>query len=233
MSNKGEKKLRHIAFIMDGNGRWAQSRGLPREIGHSEGAKTFRKIVDICGKMDLEAITFYAFSTENWKRPSQEIDAIMSLFKTYLLDSFEEIASNDVRIVFLGDRSAYSEKIQNLMNRVEAQSQNNRLILNVAVNYGGQQEIVSAANRAFLQKGAPISCEDIEQNLDTALSPRPDLIIRTAGEMRLSNFLLWQCAYSEFYFSNVLWPDFGETELMRAVDNYFGRERRYGGLAGN
>ena len=230
MSSKTEKVLNHIAFIMDGNGRWAQKRGLPREMGHREGAKTFRKIVDLCGEKNLEAITFYAFSTENWKRPKTEIDAITTLFQKYLLDSFSEIVKNDVRIIFLGDRSVYSPKIQNLMNRVEQDSFNNHLILNIAVNYGGRQEIVRAANRAFSMKNAPITLEDISENLYTAQSGDPDFIIRTAGEMRISNFLLWQSAYSEFYFCDTLWPDFGEADLNLAIDSYFGRERRFGGI---
>ncbi len=230
MSSKTEKVLNHIAFIMDGNGRWAQKRGLPREMGHREGAKTFRKIVDLCGEKNLEAITFYAFSTENWKRPKTEIDAITTLFQKYLLDSFSEIVKNDVRIIFLGDRSVYSPKIQNLMNCVEQDSFNNHLILNIAVNYGGRQEIVRAANRAFSMKNAPITLEDISENLYTAQSGDPDLIIRTAGEMRISNFLLWQSAYSEFYFCDTLWPDFSEADLNLAIDSYFGRERRFGGI---
>ncbi len=230
MSSKTEKVLNHIAFIMDGNGRWAQKRGLPREMGHREGAKTFRKIVDLCGEKNLEAITFYAFSTENWKRPKTEIDAITTLFQKYLLDSFSEIVKNDVRIIFLGDRSVYSPKIQNLMNCVEQDSFNNHLILNIAVNYGGRQEIVRAANRAFSMKNTPITLEDISENLYTAQSGDPDLIIRTAGEMRISNFLLWQSAYSEFYFCDTLWPDFSEADLNLAIDSYFGRERRFGGI---
>ena len=230
MSSKTEKVLNHIAFIMDGNGRWAQKRGLPREMGHREGAKTFRKIVDLCGEKNLEAITFYAFSTENWKRPKTEIDAITTLFQKYLLDSFSEIVKNDVRIIFLGDRSVYSPKIQNIMNCVEQDSFNNHLILNIAVNYGGRQEIVRAANRAFSMKNTPITLEDISENLYTAQSGDPDLIIRTAGEMRISNFLLWQSAYSEFYFCDTLWPDFSEADLNLAIDSYFGRERRFGGI---
>ncbi|MBO4264870.1 MAG: di-trans,poly-cis-decaprenylcistransferase [Clostridia bacterium] len=225
------KPPRHIAFIMDGNGRWAKMRNMPRENGHKEGAKTFRKVVDMCKDRGIDAITFYAFSSENWKRPKHEVDAIMLLFRDYLIDALDEIVKNDVRIVFLGDRTPLAQKLITLMDEVEQKSKNNKLLLNIAINYGGKQEIVTAVNKALKEGKTEITEEDIQNNLYTVLSGDPDLIVRTGGEIRISNYLIWQSAYSEFYFTDVLWPDFDEKELDKAIGAYMSRQRRFGGLA--
>ncbi len=225
-------KLSHIAFIMDGNGRWASRRGLPREAGHVAGAKSFRRLVEYCADRGLAAITFYAFSTENWKRPKPEVDAILKLLDTYIEDALANLAKHQVRIRFLGDKSVLTPALQEKMCHLEEISQQNPLLLQIAFNYGGRAEIVHAVNHA-LKMGAqdrPITEGDIEANLYTVGAPDPDLIVRTAGELRLSNFLMWQSAYSEFYFADCLWPDFSPKELEKAIDAYLTRHRRYGGL---
>ncbi len=225
-----EGKLSHIAFIMDGNGRWAKQRALPRESGHVVGAKTFRNLVEYCSKRGLKAITFYAFSTENWKRPAHEVQSILKLLDTYLDDAIANLAENAVRVKFLGDLSvlppALSEKMQNL----ERISQKNELLLQIAFNYGGRAEIVHAVNCALAAGKGGVTEEEIEANLYTDNTYPPDLIVRTAGEKRLSNFLLWQSAYSEFYFADCLWPDFTPAELEKAIGDYLTRTRRFGGL---
>ncbi len=225
-------KLSHIAFIMDGNGRWASRRGLPREAGHVAGAKSFRRLVEYCADRGLTAITFYAFSTENWKRPKPEVDAILKLLDTYMEDALANLAKHQVRIRFLGDKSVLTPALQEKMCHLEKISQANPLLLQIAFNYGGRAEIVHAVNCALKEDGQvrPITEADIEANLYTTGAPDPDLIVRTAGELRLSNFLMWQSAYSEFYFADCLWPDFSPKELEKAIDAYLTRHRRYGGL---
>lgn len=234
------KLPQHIGIIMDGNGRWAEKRGLPRSEGHKAGAKTFRKICDYANKIGIKVVTFYAFSTENWKRPAEEVEAIMDLFRDFLgeaEDRQEENRSKGMRLQFIGDRSALPKDIVSLIERSESLSHDaNKTVVNLAVNYGGRAEIVSAVRKAAqrVQSGeitADELCEeDIENNLYTAHLPMPDLIIRPSGEYRLSNFLVWQAAYSELWFSDILWPDFSEADLDKAILDFCSRNRRFGGI---
>lgn len=225
-----DKGLKHIAFIMDGNGRWAKKRALPRQAGHKAGATAFEKTIDLCHKMGINYVTVYAFSTENWSRPKNEVDAIMNL-----LDSYIERAKEhpDVRYIFLGDKSVLESELREKMLKLEQDSQDNKLVLNIAFNYGGRAEIVNACNQLIKEGKTVVSEEDISKKLYTVASPDPDLIVRTANEYRISNFLLWQCAYSEFYFTKALWPDFNEAELIKAIESFNNRKRRYGGLNKN
>ena len=224
------KKLEHIAFIMDGNGRWATRRGMPREYGHTVGAQVFRKIAEYCFGGGIETVTIYAFSTENWSRPKREVDAIMNIFNSYLKTGMTEMAKNNVRVRFLGEKTPFSESQRETMEKLERDSAGNRFRLNVAVNYGGRAEIVNAVNRLAARGVTNFSEELIEGELYTAGQQDPDLIVRTAGEQRLSNFLMWQSAYSELYFTDVLWPDFSEGDVDAAVENYYSRKRNFGGV---
>ena len=219
----------HIAIIMDGNGRWAKKRGLPRKYGHSVGAKVFRKIATYCKEIGVKYITVYAFSTENWKRPKDEVDAIMALLSEYLDTALAEFEENEIRLCFLGDRAPLSDELKAKMAEVEEKSKKYTTICNIALNYGGRAEILRAA-QTLARSGEEITEESFTAQLYTAGQPDPDLIIRPSGELRLSNFLLWQCAYSEFYFTDLLWPDFTPAELDRAIADYNGRKRRYGGV---
>ncbi len=233
MSNKispAEAGIRHIAFIMDGNGRWAKKRGLPREHGHRFGVKAFREILDYCGAIDLSHVTFYAFSTENWKRPKREVNAILKLMDNYLTECEKKIDEYAFRIVFLGDKSAFDDKRRARMERLELQTVNRERVLNIALNYGGRDEIVHACNKLIASGKAEVSVSDFRDALYTAASPDPDLIIRTGGDLRISNFLLWQAAYAELYFTDVLWPDFGPAELDAAIVTFSTRKRRFGGV---
>lgn len=230
----------HIGIIMDGNGRWAKKRGLPRYEGHIEGAKTFRRIGEFAGDLGIKYITFYAFSTENWKRPQEEVDAIMQLFRDYLTEAEErsdESGEKGIRIRFIGDRKGIPADILKLMEENEAETEDrDSVTLNIAVNYGGRHEITEAV-RELAKKAASgeISPEDIDEamisdSLYTVGIPDPDLIIRPSGEYRLSNFLTWQSAYSELWFSDVLWPDFSEEDLVKALREFEKRNRRFGGV---
>ena len=225
---------------MDGNGRWAKQRGLPRSEGHKAGAKTFRAICDYGAELGIECLTFYAFSTENWKRPADEVAAIMNLFRDYLTEAEEREEENAVkgmRIRYIGDRTALPADIVDMIDKLEENSADKRTItINLAVNYGGRDEILQAV-RAVAQKvqagelkAQDITLNDIDGNLYTAGLPDPDLIIRPSGEYRLSNFLIWQSAYSEFWFSNILWPDFTPDDLDKAIIDYSKRNRRFGGV---
>lgn len=224
----------HIAIIMDGNGRWATKRGFPRTVGHAQGAKVFRKIVQYCIKIKLKAFTFYAFSSENWTRPDDEVGALMKMIDRYLDEMLVKFARYDVEVRFIGDISKFEEinfKMYTKMKDIQTKTLGKTMKLNIAMNYGGRDEIVNAANRAFKRNGGGIITADmIEKELHTQGQKDPDLIIRTAGEKRLSNFLLWQCAYSEFWFTDVLWPDFNEKILNEAIFDYSNRKRRYGGI---
>ncbi len=231
---------RHIGIIMDGNGRWAKMRGLERSKGHIEGAKTFRRISDYCHEIGVEVVTFYAFSTENWKRPLSEVTAIMKLFKEYLTEAdeikFDRQKSGYV-LRFLGDTSAIPKELQRLVETTQlSATEKDTTIVNIALNYGGRQEIVHAVKELgeLVKKGeldpAKITEEDISNHLYTAGMPDPDLIIRPSGELRLSNFLTYQSAYSELWFSDVLWPDFTTDDLDRAIMDYAKRNRRFGGV---
>ena len=230
----------HIGVIMDGNGRWAKQRGLERSAGHKAGADVFRKICDYAAEIGIKYITFYAFSTENWKRPAGEVSAIMDLFRDYLFEAQEREEENlakGMRIRYIGDRTALPEDIVKLIEQLENQSADKTTItVNLAVNYGGRDEILNAVKRLAKKieagelKADDITLKDIDGNLYTAGQPDPDLIIRPSGEYRLSNFLIWQAAYSEFWFSDILWPDFTSDDLDKAIIDYSKRNRRFGGV---
>ena len=229
----GEKLPRHIAIIMDGNGRWAKKRGLPRKAGHAVGAETFRRIATYCKNLGMEHLTVYAFSTENWKRSAEEIGAIMGLLEKYLHESIEKMEKDRIRLKILGDTSALSPTIRGLIDKTDAIAKRlpGCFQANVCLNYGGRDEIVRAVNRFVSEHpGEPVTEESLAQHLDTAGIPDPDLIIRTGGEYRISNFLMWESAYSELYFTDVLWPDFSEKDIDEAVAEYRHRDRRFGGV---
>lgn len=221
---------------MDGNGRWAQKRGLPRTFGHREGAQAFRKIARYCKKIGIKYITFYAFSTENWSRPKEEIDAIMALFSQYLEEA-DNFAEDKTRLIFLGDKAPFSPKMRERMIELEKASENfDEMTLALAINYGGRDDIVHSVKRiAELVESGDIRSSDIDESLVgsllyTGTMPDADLIIRPSGEKRLSNFLIWQSAYAEFYFTDVLWPDFTPAELDKALKDFAQRNRRFGGV---
>lgn len=234
--NLPEKLPEHVAFIMDGNGRWAKKRGLPRAFGHREGAKNFRKIVRHCKDIGLKCISFYAFSTENWRRPKEEVDALMKLFSDYL-DDIHELLTEKTRMVFLGDKSVFPDYLREKMEKVEEETAPfDEMYILIAVNYGGRDELAHAA-KLLAQKAVngEIRPEDIDEKavageLYTKGFPDVDLMIRPSGELRLSNFLIWQCAYAEFYFTNILWPDFTPDELDKALIDFAARQRRFGGV---
>ena len=222
----------HIGIIMDGNGRWAKKRLLPRTAGHVQGAKVFRDCVRYLARLGIGYATFYAFSTENWKRPKQEIDPIMKRFSDYLDESLNEL-DKDIRFRFIGDRSALSEDLREKMKKTEELSADNKgLVCALAVNYGGRDDIVHAVRQIAAEGTAPgdITEETVTKRLFTAGMPDVDLIIRPSGEQRLSNFLIWQAAYAEYVFMDVLWPDVTEAELEAAILEYCRRDRRFGGL---
>ena len=220
---------RHVAIIMDGNGRWAKKRFLPRVAGHKAGVEAVRTIVRAAAEMGLEAMTLYAFSSENWKRPEEEVNDLMGLMKRFILSDLDEFAANDVRLKIIGDWRALAPDVVELIEgALDRTAHNRRTTLAVALNYGAQDELVRAANAAAV--AGAITAETIEAHLDTADLPPLDLLIRTSGEVRLSNFLLWQSAYAELYFTDKLWPDFKPADLRAALDHFARRERRYGGL---
>lgn len=235
-----ESELRvpkHVAIILDGNGRWAKSKRMPRNYGHTQGSKNVEKICESAYKMGIEYLTVYAFSTENWKRPKEEVDALMKLLQTYLATSIKTSMKNNMRVRIIGDRSKLSEDIKKSIRDLEEASKNNTgLKFQVAINYGSRDEILRAAKRMAMDiKENKTNIDDIDEvtfdhYLDTEDIPDPDLLIRTSGEQRLSNFLLWQTAYTEFYFPEVLWPDFDEKELSKAVEFYSQRNRKFGGI---
>ena len=227
----------HIAIIMDGNGRWAKKRGLPRTAGHKRGANNFRTIANYLNDIGVKYMTFYAFSTENWKRSKDEVDTIMELFKDYLSEALDRLNETNMRMIFIGDKSVLTDEIRALMERIETESaKNDGTVVNMAINYGGRQELTFACREiAEKVKSGELNAEDITEdtidaNIFTKGQPDPDLIIRPSGEYRLSNFLIWQSAYSEFWFDNVLWPDFTIKDLNRALNDYANRQRRFGGV---
>ncbi len=222
----------HIAIIMDGNGRWAKRRSLPRTAGHAAGSKKFKEIARYCNKIGLKYLTVYAFSTENWKRPKDEVDNIMKIFKEYLEDA-KNFKDENIKVQFIGDRTPLSDDIKRLMKEAEDESATaTGLHLNVAINYGGRDEIVHAVKRIAAEgiKAEDITEDTISSRLYTAAQPDPDFIIRPSGEYRLSNYLIWQSAYAEYWFSNILWPDFSTKDLDRAIEDYNKRNRRFGGV---
>ena len=226
----------HIGIIMDGNGRWAKKHSLPRSAGHAAGAKTFKTITRYCNKIGVKYLTVYAFSTENWKRPKDEVDGIMNLLREYLKDA-KNFKDENIKVRFIGDRESLSEDIIKLINENEEISKDaTGLVLNIAFNYGGRAEIVNAVKRLFydIKNGnlteKDINEEELNRRMYTAEQDEPDFIIRPSGEYRLSNFLVWQSAYAEFWFSDVLWPDFTTHQLDRAIEDFNKRNRRFGGI---
>lgn len=225
----------HVAIIMDGNGRWAKERGMPRTFGHSQGAKVVEQILEDADHLGVRYLTVYAFSTENWSRPAPEVKALMNLLRRYMKSSLAKCAKNNVRVRVIGDKSMLEKDLQDSIATLERETASNTGIgFQIAINYGGRDEIVRAVRQAA-RKGLLNDPDGIDEGLlsdcmDTAGIPDPDLLIRTCGEQRISNFLLWQLAYSEFYFTPKAWPDFDKDELIRAIEAYNHRERRYGGL---
>lgn len=222
-----KSELKHIAFIMDGNGRWAKQRGLPREAGHTAGASNFKAVVRYCKKIGIQCCTVYAFSTENIKRPRHEVEAIFRLLLSYIEEAGDE---KDIEFRFIGNPSALSENIGRRTRALEDETRGRPYRLNIALNYGGRDEIVHAVNTLIAEGKREITEADISANLYTDGCPEPDLIVRTGKEMRISNFLLWQCAYAEFYFSDKMWPDYGTDDVDEAVRDFARRSRRWGGL---
>ena len=233
-----ERKIpQHVAIILDGNGRWARKRFMPRKYGHMQGAKNVEKICEEAWRRGIKYLTVYAFSTENWKRPQEEVDEIMKLLRDYMRNCLKTSKENDMRVRVIGDRSCLDKDIINAIDELEESSKNYQgLNFQVALNYGGRNEIARAMKKiAAKVKDGTVKIEDIDEdligkNLDTWDIPDPDLMIRTSGEQRLSNYLLWQLAYSEFYFTDIVWPEFTEKELDKAIDFYNKRNRRFGGL---
>ena len=225
----GEKTVpKHVGIIMDGNGRWATSRGKERSYGHKAGSANVDRIVTHAFKRGVYALTLYAFSSENWARPKHEVDALMKLLKVYFKKFLKKVVKNNVKLVVVGGRGELSNDLRKIISDAEEKSKDNTdHVLNIAVNYGGRQEVVHAV-KALIEKGEEITVDGISKNLYTAMSGEPDLIIRTGGEMRTSNFLLFQGAYSELYFTDVLWPDFDEAQLDLALENFASRNRRFG-----
>ena len=222
----------HIAIIMDGNGRWAKKRSMPRTAGHAAGSKKFKEIARYCNKIGVKYLTVYAFSTENWRRPKEEVDAIMNIFRDYLKDS-ANFKSENIMLKFIGDRSGMPQDIAELMAQAEYDSKDaTGLKVYMAINYGGRDELVHAVRDIVKEGISPeeITEDTISSHIYTKDYPDPELIIRPSGEYRLSNFLIWQSAYSEFWFSNVLWPDFTPDDLDRAIDDFNLRNRRFGGV---
>ena len=230
-----ENNIRHLAIIMDGNRRWAKQRGLPATAGHKYGAKTLEQVCRDVKDMGIKYLTVYAFSTENWQRKPEEVDVLMNLLRDYLKDGLKELQSNKARIIFIGERQMLAEDIVESMEKIEKQTaENDEFTLCLALSYGSRQEIVNAVKKIAgkVAKGE-VDCQDIDEkmfadNLYTKDIPDPDLVVRTSGEQRISNYLLWQIAYSELYFSDVMWPDFNRDELEKIILNFKSRERRYG-----
>ena len=234
--NMDELKIpNHVAIIMDGNGRWAKAKGLPRKMGHVQGGKNVEDMLYVCDEIGIKYFTVYAFSTENWKRSEEEVSALMTLLRSYLSSGFKKAAKNNVRIRIIGDRTGLAEDIQKLIEDLENDSKDNTgLQFQIAINYGGRDEIRRMMQKTALDvQNGKLSASDISEDyitnhLDTAGIPDPDLLIRTSNELRISNFLLWQLAYSEFYFCDCNWPDFNKDELMKAIVEYNKRDRRFG-----
>jgi len=230
---------KHIAIIMDGNGRWAEKRFLPRALGHQAGVKVVRKIVEYCAQQQIKVLSLFAFSSENWRRPPDEVALLMALFMLTLQQEINRLGRNNIRLHFIGDRTALSKALQAKMQAAEQQTQHNTALhLVIAVNYGGKWDITQAVQKIITKMAAgeldiqaPINHELIQQHLSISSLPEPDLFIRTGGEQRISNFLLWQLAYTEFYFTPTLWPDFNQEVLKTAIDDFKNRERRFGGLS--
>lgn len=225
-----EKLPNHIAIILDGNGRWAQKKGLPRNLGHKQGVETLIKISRYCSDIGVKNLTVYAFSTENWNRPKEEVEYLMNLLKEYFQGLDKNLRKRNIKLKVIGERTNLSKELLDIINFVEENSKyNTGMILNIAFNYGGKDEIINAV-KSMINDKVIISKENIDKYLYTNESGNVDLLIRTSGEQRISNFLLWQIAYAEFYFTKVHWPDFSKKELNKAIEAYQNRDRRFGGL---
>ena len=231
------KVPRHVAIILDGNGRWANKRGLPRSMGHREGCKAVEQIVEDAARLGIGYLTVYAFSTENWKRSDEEVGTLMQLFRYYMKRLLKVAIRNNVRVLMIGERSRFAPDIIEGIGRLEGDTKDNTgLTFTIAVNYGSRDEMVRAVRRMMEDcRDGKLSPEEVDEAavsayLDTRQIPDPDLLIRTSGEQRMSNFLLWQSAYTELYFTDVLWPDFDKEELIKAIEQYNKRERRFGGV---
>ncbi len=229
---KVDDRLRSIAIIMDGNGRWATKRLLPRNAGHAAGARNIKRVLSVLREMDIRHVTLYAFSTENWNRPAEEVDGLMELIYRYLDTTVTDYIKKDPEfsMKFLGDKSALPEKLREKCIEIENMAKNRKYVCNVALNYGGRDEIVNAANAAIADGHTTLTKDILSAYMYTCDSPDPDLVIRTGGEFRISNFLLWQSAYSEYYITDTLWPDFGKKQIISAVKAFYSRKRRFGGL---
>ena len=220
----------HIAFIMDGNGRWAKRRLMPRKYGHKMGVEALKRVIAACEKLGIKEVSFYALSTENWSRPKDEIDALLAMIKKFADEEMKEYVDKNYRIRFMGELHRLPQETQNALESIARAAENNTgIVVNIGINYGGRDEIARAAQKAA-ESGLPVTEEAINANLDTAGMSDPDVIVRCAREKRLSNFMLWQCAYSEFVLIDDFWPDFNEQTVLRIISEYSGRERRFGGL---
>ncbi len=227
--------VRHVAIIMDGNGRWAEQRGLPRHAGHRAGLESVRRVIEVCLQEGIHTLTLFAFSSENWRRPKKEVSLLMDLFLSALQGEVKRMQANDIRLRVIGDRSAFSRKLQGRITDAEQQTRANQgLLLQIAANYGGRWDIAQAARKLCEQvRDGSLAPEQVDESLiashlSCADQPDPDLFIRTGGERRISNFLLWQCAYTELYFTSRLWPDFDQDAMREALNDYAGRQRRFG-----
>lgn len=225
---ENEKKLRHIAFIMDGNGRWAKKRMMPREFGHKEGAKVFKEVIRRCGELGIDYVTVYAFSTENWRRSEKEVNSIMHLLSSYIDEARADENRHAVSVKFIGDMTGIDPQLAARARELEEYTKHFKRRVNIALNYGGRDEIVKAVNRLIAEGKTEITEEDISASIYSSDCPEPDFIVRTGGEYRLSNFLTWQGVYSELYFTDVLWPDIRDEDIDRAVDEFYKRNRRFG-----
>ena len=228
---KKNNKLEHLAIIMDGNGRWAIKRGKPRLFGHKAGIESFKRTIQACLELNIKILSVFAFSTENWSRPKEEVDGIMNLINDFCQQDYSHAMENGIKVVTMGDLSRLPENLQKSLKDIINKTKNNdKLILNIGINYGARAEIVRAVNQIIASGKKECSEESFKQYLYTASLPDPDLIIRASGEKRLSNFMLYQCAYSEFYFPKVHWPDFNKKVILKAIASYQKRNRRFGGL---
>lgn len=220
----------HLAIILDGNGRWAKKRGMPRTYGHQQGVKNLIKISKYCNEIGIKNLTVYAFSTENWNRPKEEVDYLMNLLEEYFNGLDKNLRKRNIKLKVIGEKTNLSDKLTNIINEVQDKSKNNTgMILNIAFNYGSKDEIINAV-KGIIKDNVILSKENIDKYLYTSESGNIDLLIRTSGEQRISNFLLWQIAYAELYFTKVYWPDFNKKELHKALESYQKRDRRFGGL---
>lgn len=227
------KDLKHIAFIMDGNGRWAKQRLMPRKYGHSEGVKAMKRVIEAADEYGIEAVSFYAFSTENWSRPQDEVDALFKMVDKFAKDELEYYAEKGYRVRIMGDISRLPESTANALNSIiERTAKNTGLTVNIGLNYGGRDEIIRAVNK-LIESGKAVTMESLSTALDTSGMPDPDIIVRSAGEQRLSNFMLWQAAYSEFIYRKEYWPSFDKEILKGIIEEYSTRDRRFGKIKEN